>query len=107
MPTTLIFGGSGKVARCLTKLLRSQNPPWTVYSIIRSQEQFSSLKELGAEPIVQSIEESSVSDLSATISKSNPDVIVWSAGAGGKGGPHRTDAVDRVGAIKVGGEELR
>jgi hypothetical protein len=78
-----------------------------VYSIIRSQEQASSLKELGAEPIVQSIEESSVSDLSATISKSKPDVIVWSAGAGGKDGPHRTDAVDRVGAIKVGCEDLR
>ena len=60
-----------------------------------------SLSALGAQPIVQSIEESSVSDLASTIAQTEPDVVVWSAGAGGKDGPHRTDAVDRVGAIKV------
>jgi len=101
MPTLLLFGGSGKVARYLTKLLRAQNPPWTVNSIIRSNEQVASLSALGAKPIVQSIEESSVSDLASTITQAEPDVVVWSAGAGGKDGPHRTDAVDREGAIKV------
>jgi nucleoside-diphosphate-sugar epimerase len=97
--TALIFGGSGKVARHLTKLLTSQSPPWTVYSLIRSSAQSSSLEALGAKPVVQSIEDSSVSDLVSTIKKYNPSVIIWSAGAGG-GDPSRTDKVDREGAIK-------
>jgi len=101
MPRALIFGGSGKVARLLTTLLRSQNPPWEVYSIIRDGSQQPSLAELGAHPILQSIEESSVEDIQGTIVQTNPDIVIWSAGAGGKGGPQRTDAVDRRGAIKV------
>jgi nucleoside-diphosphate-sugar epimerase len=97
--TALIFGGSGKVSRQLTKLLTSQSPPWTVYSLIRSSAQTSSLEALGAKPIVQSIEDSSVSELASTIKKYNPNVIIWSAGAGG-GDPSRTEKVDRDGAIK-------
>jgi len=99
MPSALIFGGSGKVARRLTSILRSQNPPWVVHSIIRSHQP--SLSEIGANPIIQSIEEASVEDIQATILQTKPDVVIWSAGAGGKGGPQRTDAVDRQGAIKV------
>jgi nucleoside-diphosphate-sugar epimerase len=101
MPRALIFGGTGKVARRLTTLLRSKNPPWEVYSIIRDPSQNESLSETGANPILQSIEESSVEELQGTIAQTKPDVVVWSAGAGGKGGPQRTDAVDRQGAIKV------
>jgi len=97
--TALIVGGSGKVARHLTRILSSASPSWTVYSIIRKPEQSSSIKEIGGEPIVQSIEESSVSDLVGTLNKYRPDVVVWSAGAGG-GSPERTDKVDREGAIK-------
>jgi nucleoside-diphosphate-sugar epimerase len=97
--TALIFGGSGKVSRQLTKLLASQTPPWKVYSIIRSAAQTESLTALGATPIVQSIEDSSVSSLAATIKKCAPNVVIWSAGAGG-GDPSRTDKVDREGAIK-------
>jgi nucleoside-diphosphate-sugar epimerase len=101
MPTALIFGGSGKVARRLTTLLRSQNPPWEVHSIIRDWSHHPSLSEIGANPILQSIEESSVEEIHTAILQTKPDVVVWSAGAGGKGGPQRTDAVDRQGAIKV------
>jgi nucleoside-diphosphate-sugar epimerase len=70
-----------------------------VHSIIRSANQVSSLQALGATPIVQSIEDASVSDLASTIKSVNPDVVIWSAGAGG-GDPSRTDSVDRKGAIK-------
>ncbi|KAF2429234.1 Rossmann-fold NAD(P)(+)-binding protein [Tothia fuscella] len=98
--TALICGGSGKVSRQLTKLLTSQNPPWTVYSLIRKSSQVAELEELGAKPIVQSIEDSSVSELASTIKNNNVDVVIWSAGAGGQGGPSRTDKVDRRGAIK-------
>ena len=100
MPITLIFGGSGKVARHLTRILTSQtNPTHTVHSVIRKTEQVPDLESLGAKPVVQSIEESSVADLSKTISSLKPDYVVWSAGAGG-GNPERTRAVDNEGAIK-------
>jgi hypothetical protein len=45
---------------------------------------------------VQSIEDSSVNDLTATIKKHSPNVVIWSAGAGG-GSPERTKAVDHEG----------
>jgi len=100
MSKTLIFGGSGKVAQHLTKLLVSAKPPHQVYSVIRNQEQYGNIKQLGAEPILQSIEESSVDDFVSTLQKHNIDTVVWSAGAGGKGEPSRTQAVDQHGAIK-------
>ena len=93
----LVFGGSGKVSRRLTPLLVSAG--YTLYSIIRNPDQSDSIRSLGAKPIVQSIETSSVTDLVATIKSVAPKAIVWSAGAGG-GDPSRTDAVDRKGAIK-------
>lgn len=103
MPTTLIFGGSGKVARHLTRILTTQSPPHTVHSIIRSASQSAELEALGppdtVKPIVQSIESSSVDDLAQTITSVQPDFIVWAAGAGG-GSPERTQTVDRDGAIK-------
>ena len=94
----LIFGGSGKVSRCLTPLLAKSN--YTVHSIIRNESQIPDLESLGATPIVQSIESSSVSELVTTIKKVSPSAIIWSAGAGG-GDPSRTDTVDRKGAIKA------
>ncbi|KAL9092824.1 MAG: hypothetical protein Q9165_004242 [Trypethelium subeluteriae] len=97
MPTTLIFGGSGKVARQLTRQLVSQSH--TVHSIIRNPTQVSEIQSLGAKPIVQSVEESSVSQLASTIKQVSPEVVVWSAGAGG-GNPERTKTVDEEGAIK-------
>lgn len=97
MPTTLIFGGSGKVARHLTRLLLLEHH--TVHSIIRNPAQSAALAALGAHPIVQSIEDASVADLAATIRRAAPDVVVWSAGAGA-GSPARTRAVDHAGAVK-------
>jgi nucleoside-diphosphate-sugar epimerase len=96
--TTLIFGGSGKVARHITSLL-SKTSNHTVHSIIRKAEQSASISELGGEPIVQSIEDSSVEDMAATIKSTKASNIIWSAGAGG-GSAQRTQAVDRDGAIR-------
>ncbi|KXT07221.1 hypothetical protein AC578_2457 [Pseudocercospora eumusae] len=95
--TTLIFGGSGKVARHLTRLLCAEGQ--TVHSIIRNPDQIPSIKSLGANPIVQSIETSSVADLIATIKSTQPSTIVWAAGAGA-GSPERTEKVDHEGAVK-------
>jgi nucleoside-diphosphate-sugar epimerase len=96
--TTLIFGGSGKVARHITRLL-AQNSNHTVHSIIRKAEQSASISELGGKPIVQSIEDSSIEDMAATIKSTEANNIIWSAGAGG-GSAERTRAVDRDGAIR-------
>ena len=94
MPTVLIFGGSGKVARLLTKKLVGAS--YNVHSIIRNPEQSDDIKGLGATPVVQSIEEASVDDLTTTLKKVDPDIVVWAAGAGG-GNPERTKTVDRDG----------
>jgi nucleoside-diphosphate-sugar epimerase len=100
MPKTIIFGGSGKVARHLATALTSATPPHSVISVIRNPDQSASLSALGASPLVQSIEDSSIADLRAVLEREAPDNVVWSAGAGG-GDPARTLAVDRDGAIKV------
>ena len=96
--TTLIFGGSGKVARHITRLL-TQQESHKVHSIIRKAEQSESISALGATPIIQSIEDSSVDDMVSTMKSTQASNIIWSAGAGG-GSPERTRAVDRDGAIK-------
>lgn len=96
--TTLIFGGSGKVARHLTRLLAADGN--TVHSIIRHSSQVPEIERLGAHAIVQNIETASVDDLAATIRAVRADAVVWAAGAGG-GDPARTTAVDQDGAIRT------
>ena len=81
MPTTLIIGGNGGVARRLASLLVSQSPPHKVFSVIRKPEQSSTIESLGAMPIVQSLEDSSVDELKSTITSSGADAVVFSAGA--------------------------
>ncbi|KAK4545271.1 hypothetical protein LTR36_003451 [Oleoguttula mirabilis] len=94
---TLIFGGSGKCARHITRLLAAEGH--TVHSIIRNPDQKSDIESLGGKPIVQSIEEASVEDLAKTITQSKATTVLWCAGAGG-GNPERTKAVDNEGAIR-------
>ncbi|KAH8829350.1 NADH(P)-binding-domain-containing protein [Flagelloscypha sp. PMI_526] len=66
---------------------------------------FSEIEAASAKPLVLSIEHSSVEDFAKVFE--GADVVVWSAGAGGKPGPdgqaaaERTKAIDQEGAIKV------
>jgi nucleoside-diphosphate-sugar epimerase len=90
----LLLGGHGKVAQYLTPLLLRRS--WTVTSIIRNQDQAQALKKLGEdqpgklEVLVRSLEDvKSDSQAKSLIDEVKPDYIVWSAGAGGKGGPER------------------
>ncbi|QIW96354.1 hypothetical protein AMS68_001872 [Peltaster fructicola] len=93
----IIFGGSGKCARHITRLLAAEGA--TVHSIIRNPDQRTEIEKLGGKPIVQSIEDTNVDDMAKTITDSKATTVIWAAGAGG-GNPERTRAVDNEGAIK-------
>ncbi|KAF7537193.1 hypothetical protein G7054_g3882 [Neopestalotiopsis clavispora] len=96
----LLLGGSGKIAQLLTPLLLQRS--WTVTSIIRNPDQVANLQKLGENQsgklnvLVRSLEDvKSESQAQSLIDEVKPNYVVWSAGAGGKGAPERTDAIDR------------
>ncbi|KAK4177785.1 hypothetical protein QBC36DRAFT_309810 [Triangularia setosa] len=106
----LLLGGHGKVAQLLTPLLLKRS--WTVTSVIRSQEQVDTIKKLGRDQetlnvLVRSLEDVKsegdakkiIEDAGREAGDKGVDYVVWSAGAGGKGGPERTYAIDRDAAI--------
>ncbi|KAL2168679.1 hypothetical protein VTG60DRAFT_6962 [Thermothelomyces hinnuleus] len=93
MPPTphhvLLLGGHGKVAQLLTPLLLRRG--WDVTSVIRSEEQVSTIQGLAPEDegegtgklkvLVRSLEEvKSESDAGKVISEWGGDYVVWSAG---------------------------
>ncbi len=82
----------------LAKLL---SPKHTVTSIIRDPAQADDIEKVSATPVVLSIEDDSQSAFTQAFKDAAADVVVWSAGAGGKGGAERTEKVDYEGAVKV------
>lgn len=97
MSRIVIVGGHGKVALLLAPLLVERGDD--VISLIRDAAQADDVAATGAEPLVLSVEDAGVDELAEAFS--GTDAIVWSAGAAGKGGPERTDAVDRQAAIRT------
>ncbi|KAL2130547.1 hypothetical protein VTI74DRAFT_6245 [Chaetomium olivicolor] len=107
----LILGGHGKIAQLLTPLLLRRG--WDVTSVIRSEEQVPTVKKLaevakdGASTegdgklgklnvLVRSLEEvKSEDDARKVLDEAGAEYVVWTAGAGGKGGYERTYAIDR------------
>lgn len=90
----LILGGHGKVSQFLTPILLKKS--WSVTSIIRTEEQIPAIKKLGESlkgklnVLVRSIEEvKSESQAKTILDEVKPDYVVWSAGAGGRGGAER------------------
>ncbi|TDZ38740.1 UPF0659 protein [Colletotrichum spinosum] len=98
MPTALIFGGNGKTARQLTRILLDTDIPHTVFSVIRNPDQVPDIRAIGAKPIVQDISTASEADFIKIIESTRPDLVVWAAG--GKD-PKSAEAVDRDGAIRA------
>ncbi|KAJ5963757.1 uncharacterized protein N7479_003633 [Penicillium vulpinum] len=99
----LLLGGHGKVALHLTPLLLNRG--WSVTSVIRNPEHESEILDLGhglkgtVNVLLSSLEDvKSPSDAQKIIDTVTPDYVVWSAGAGGKGGPARTIAIDQEAA---------
>ncbi|KAJ5143852.1 uncharacterized protein N7515_002639 [Penicillium bovifimosum] len=99
----LLLGGHGKIALHLTPLLLKR--AWNVTSVIRNPDHESEILALGKglkgniKVLVSSLDDvKSASDAQKIIDTVTPDYVVWSAGAGGKGGPSRTIAIDQEAA---------
>lgn len=93
MSQVFIVGGAGKIGRRLSRQLSSHGHQ--ALALYRNPEQAEQLKSLGATPVPGSLLELDVDALAALMAGS--DVVVFSAGAGGKGGPQMTNAIDGQG----------
>ncbi|KAJ5320150.1 hypothetical protein PENANT_c025G01777 [Penicillium antarcticum] len=99
----LLLGGHGKVALHLTPLLLKR--AWNVTSVVRNPDHESEILALGKglkgklNVLISSLEDvKSAADAQKIIDTVTPDYVVWSAGAGGKGGPNSTIAIDQEAA---------
>jgi nucleoside-diphosphate-sugar epimerase len=101
MPSVLIFGGSGKLAKFIAASLVKKG--YQVFSVIRREQHIPSVRELGAIPIMQSLETASVGELASTLRTQAPDAVIFAAGAGERAfaEPNLSLVVDRDGAIRV------
>ncbi|MDJ0042918.1 NAD(P)H-binding protein [Pantoea allii] len=93
MNTVFIIGGAGKVGLRLARMLSEKE--FTVHALHRHPDQAQVIRQQGAQPVSGSLTELDTAAL-ATLMK-GCDVVVFSAGAGGKGGPEMTNAVDGEG----------
>jgi len=90
MSKVFIVGGAGKVARRLAQQLTQCGHQ--VLALHRHPQQNEPLQALGATPVLGSLLELDASDLGRMMN--GCDVVVFAAGAGGKGGMEMTDAID-------------
>ncbi len=93
MSQIFIVGGAGKVGRRLSQLLSARGH--RALALFRNSEQAEDLERIGAVPVQGSLLDLDVEALSTLMVGS--DVIVFSAGAGGKGGMEMTNAIDGQG----------
>ncbi|ORY88875.1 NADH(P)-binding-domain-containing protein [Leucosporidium creatinivorum] len=92
----VVVGGHGKVALHFARLASSR---YSVESLVRSEDHFSDITSRGASPVLLSLEDASTAELTSKFQGAR--AVVFSAGAGGKGGAERTNAVDYLGAVKT------
>lgn len=96
MARIIVFGGHGKVALQLARILTERGDQ--VSSVFRNPDQSDDVAATGAKPVLADIERLDT-DALADLATGH-DAVVFSAGAGG-GDPDRTYAVDRDAAIRV------
>ncbi|MEQ9946306.1 NAD(P)-binding oxidoreductase [Pectobacterium aroidearum] len=90
MSRVFIVGGAGKVARRLSQQLSERgHQPVALY---RNPEQTEEIRALGAVPVLGSLLDLDTEGLAQLMAGS--DIVVFSAGAGGKGGAEMTNAID-------------
>ncbi|WP_313178427.1 SDR family oxidoreductase [Stenotrophomonas sp.] len=90
MSQVFIVGAAGKVGRLSAQQASARGH--RVLALHRAQEQAAELTALGARPVQGDLLQLDVAALAALMK--GCDVVVFSAGAGGKGGPSMTDAID-------------
>jgi nucleoside-diphosphate-sugar epimerase len=95
----ILLGGHGKVSLHITRIATQPPHNWQIDSIHRSPSHDQDIRNVGGNPITLDIEKASTADLVEKFK--GADGIIWSAGAGGKGGKERTWAVDFHGAVKA------
>ena len=98
MARVTIIGGHGKVALLAEPMLVDAGHQVT--GIIRAESQSADLMARGATPEVVDIASLSVEQMTELFARLGTEVLIWSAGAGGVGGPERTYAIDRDAAIR-------
>lgn len=96
MARIIVFGGHGKVAMHLHRILTERGD--TVTAVFRNPDHSEEVAVTGAAPLVGDIEQLDTAALAELIT--GHDAVVFTAGAGG-GNPERTYAVDRDAAIRV------
>ena len=90
MSQVFIVGAAGKVGRSLVEQASARGH--RVLALHRGQDQAAELTALGARPVQGDLLQLDVAALAAKMQ--GCDVVVFSAGAGGKGGASMTDAID-------------
>lgn len=93
----VILGGHGKVALLAAGKLAQAG--YAVDSVIRNPDQSDDVEQAGGRPVVLDLQAASVEDFAQLFA--GAEAIVFSAGAGGKGPPERTRAVDHDAAVRT------
>ncbi|MBU3891794.1 NAD(P)H-binding protein [Serratia rubidaea] len=93
MTQVFIIGGAGHVGLRLSKLLSDKGH--AVRALYRQSGQETLIRQQGAEPVNGSLTELDTTTLATHLTGSK--VVVFTAGAGGKGGQEMTNAVDGEG----------
>jgi uncharacterized protein YbjT (DUF2867 family) len=96
MSRILVFGGHGKVALHLERLLVARGD--AVSAVFRNSDHEADVAATGAAPVVLDVETMNLDAMTNLVAAN--DAVVWSAGAGG-GSAERTYAVDRDAAIRA------
>ncbi|SDS03871.1 Putative NADH-flavin reductase [Paraoerskovia marina] len=96
MAKIALIGAHGKVGQLAIPELVDRGHE--VSGVIRSEDQSESIEKLGATPLVLDVAGASFERMVEAFR--GHDAVVWSAGAGGKGGAETTYAVDRDAAIR-------
>ncbi|CAD6885267.1 unnamed protein product [Tilletia controversa] len=93
-----VFGGHGRVAlRFIESAIQAGHHIRTTIRDASQKPDFPAQ----CETVVESIEDHDESHFASVLREYKPNVVLFAAGAGGKGGPERTRKVDEEGAIKV------
>ncbi|PQE10364.1 hypothetical protein CJF32_00000887 [Rutstroemia sp. NJR-2017a WRK4] len=107
-PRILLLGGHGKVSLLMTPKILSRS--WNLTSMVRNADHKQDILAAAdkapkegrgqLDVLVESIEDvKSEGDAKGILETVKPDWVIWSAGAGGKGGSTRTYAIDQHACI--------